>query len=325
MLPLLFATLLGGTTAQKSDAVCGQGFSWMNNDLGQSPCQVAATIFAFCQGSSFTLWALPGPNWAYPGPTSQAVGDHGWNRCDCSMPVYNLLSACADCQGSRWVTYAQHTQQCNSSYTGDDQGAVYFLPIKLPDTTTLPSWADHNSTQNNGGIWDEGVSRQIADSAGSTTTTTGSSATGTNQSSNGGGGGGSSNAGAIAGGVVGGVAALAIAIGGFWWYRRRQRNAAPAGAAKVDSGSPGSDDPFTTPGVAMEQHGANLGPSPVHSPQYPGFVSNPFHPNHPEMRQFHNATASTEPVSSERGSRVVVPEIQGEDLNRPDEYDVFRR
>ncbi|KAH8929486.1 hypothetical protein BT69DRAFT_172215 [Atractiella rhizophila] len=162
MIPLLIfalSCLNPRATAQSSDAVPQAGFEFFNNVFGESPCVVASKIFARCQNSTFTLWSLPAGNWAYPGPTNSSQEWWNWNRCDCSMPVYNLLSACAESQGASWPSFFQHTEKCNFEYTGDNEGAIYSLPIELPTNTQLPSWAMFNSSENKGSTFTDRQAR----------------------------------------------------------------------------------------------------------------------------------------------------------------------
>ncbi|KAH8920357.1 hypothetical protein BT69DRAFT_1352481 [Atractiella rhizophila] len=273
---LLFA-LVSSVIAQQSDAICGQGFDWLQNDLKQSPCVVASSIFGSCTNTQFNLWALPGPNWLYPGPTSRDPGDYAWNRCDCTMELYNLLSACAYCQGAHWPTFASHTQLCNASFTGDDRGALYELPVKVPADTELPSWVTHNSSANAGGTFDVDVARQIADHPSSSSSS-------------------STPVGAIVGGVIGGLALLAL-IGGIFYFlqRRKQQKSQLASADSIQS--PFSPFPYAST------------PSNTSQGCY----------GHTEMLETRSLGLSSISMGESAGGKHV-PELQTEDLARPDTY-----
>ncbi|THU92583.1 hypothetical protein K435DRAFT_208246 [Dendrothele bispora CBS 962.96] len=103
----------GGTT----DAIClpGSQYAWTGNAQNQSPCLLAANAIAPCKGSGG--WNVPaltdGVHYDPPTP-SQA------NRCYCSWAVYNLLGACAACQGladsiQNWIYYRQNCLAMNES------------------------------------------------------------------------------------------------------------------------------------------------------------------------------------------------------------------
>ncbi|KAH8917660.1 hypothetical protein BT69DRAFT_1323419 [Atractiella rhizophila] len=212
---LLFSLLTAN--AQYSDAVCGQGFSWMSNDLSQSPCQVASSILSGCINGPYNLWALPAANYAYPGPTQTNSTAFAYNQCLCSMPIYNLLSACADCQGSSWVGWERHIENCNSSYTGDNEGGRVDLPITVPTNTMLMPWMTVNPLKNTtNGEWSETLSRQLA-TAGSSSS---NPITGSSSSKN-------ANTGIIIGAVLGGVALLSVIVFAFWFLHSKTKASSP--------------------------------------------------------------------------------------------------
>ncbi|KAH8923098.1 hypothetical protein BT69DRAFT_184515 [Atractiella rhizophila] len=215
----VFAILVaaGQVVAQTSDAVCGSiSFTWEVNSKGQSPCIVASTIISYTQNSPFNLWALQSQPARYPGPVQTDEAHWGFNRAVCSMVTYSLLAGCAYCQGSSWPSWPEQIQHCNSTYLGNDQGAIKGLPIDVPSITAVPSWAEFDYSSLTGQTWDPVRAQLISQQAAGNGTNTG-----TDNSDNGGGKKKSSIAGPVAGGVVGGVAVILAVIGAFWWRRRR--------------------------------------------------------------------------------------------------------
>jgi hypothetical protein len=100
------------------------------NSKGQSPCLVAAKLYASpaCVNSDISLNTLPNGT-LYPNAFKPA-------GCSCSMPIYSLMSACgaAQPQGAGYVNWGEWTKDCGGKTFRDHQGEV-------PGDTEIPGWA----------------------------------------------------------------------------------------------------------------------------------------------------------------------------------------
>ncbi|KAG2351917.1 hypothetical protein BDR07DRAFT_975375 [Suillus spraguei] len=77
-----------------STATCLDGYSWMNDGQGESPCLTVARVEAACSEDNYIQPALiPGYSYSLPNATSG-------NQCYCSWSSYNLMMACSLCQGA---------------------------------------------------------------------------------------------------------------------------------------------------------------------------------------------------------------------------------
>ncbi|TDL22384.1 hypothetical protein BD410DRAFT_259218 [Rickenella mellea] len=142
--------VIGGLTSKlrgravQTEAVCITGFSWMNNGLGQSPCLSAAFALGACMNDGFDLPALIDAQHHYSAPNST---DGTATECSCSWAGYNLLQACAYCQGGplynasifSWMAWQQN---CSSSLLTDPN--PFPLNIVIPNDTAIASWATTN-------------------------------------------------------------------------------------------------------------------------------------------------------------------------------------
>lgn len=233
-------------------AVCGSQYGWMNNNRGQSPCLVAAYLQGACGDGEWTVPALPsttGQQLAYDSPTNATQ-----SLCTCSAAVYNLMSACAACQGGGWRLFAPWATQCTSAN-------LLTLPnsfptnIPVPSDTTIPAYAAKDPR-----TWSDGrfnlveaqaiaqniTSNTVTSSTSSPTTASSSSTSpsGSSTSNN-------SNTGAIVGGVVGGVLGLALIAVLLTWLicgKQVQRRFDPQGNAEMAYEKPDVlGRAFTTP------------------------------------------------------------------------------
>ncbi|KAF8514193.1 hypothetical protein BU17DRAFT_68439 [Hysterangium stoloniferum] len=160
---------------------------WTFNKDNLSPCRVASALLAACNGSTWIVNPL-GPNQMYTGD--------GSNKCICSTVPYCLLSACAACQGDRFITWSEWSQSCTAS-------DITISQFPIPVVISIPIWAYLDVTISN--VWNSTEAQAVHNS----------SAAGTVGKK-------SNHAGAISGGVVGGVVVLSlIAIGVFLLMRRR--------------------------------------------------------------------------------------------------------
>ncbi|KAI1792840.1 hypothetical protein LXA43DRAFT_1093129 [Ganoderma leucocontextum] len=222
-----------GAAAQGTNAVCNNGFDWMSNSKGQSPCLVSSWLFSPCS-SPADSWVYPlSPGYHYNTPLNSPQSA---TSCRCNTVLFSAIAACATCQGQEdyivpWSTYSQN---CSTVY-------VQKYPVTIPSSTAIPAWAYLDITGNN--TFSAAAAQAIASqnspdstapatasqtgSASSLTappTATGSSngapTSGDNSDS------GSkkkSNVGPIVGGVVGGIAGLAlIGLAAFFILRSRR-------------------------------------------------------------------------------------------------------
>ncbi|KAG5724007.1 hypothetical protein E4T56_gene11235 [Termitomyces sp. T112] len=214
-----------------SNVTCTQPeLQWSFNTLNQSPCQIAASLAAVCNAGQFIIAPLD-PNKVYIGPTLDEA-----NQCACSGVFYNLVSACADCQGRNWLDWSEFNANCSTIYP------TIFLP-NIPSTTRVPHWAFDDPTNS---TFNPALAQEVTDAPESTgpsqSTGTSSNPTLTPASSESS----SSKAGPIAGGVVGGVVGLAlIAALVFWWIRRRRLGIAPSAEVNYTSVAPTSPPPMS--------------------------------------------------------------------------------
>lgn len=236
MLPAIFSTLVlaGLTAAQPStNATCSSSFAWSFNSLKQSPCLVAAYLGSVCHDGEFMVPALADDLSYYQAPTVAQV-----NPCACSSVFYSLLSACADCQSGKVLSWSVFKANCNTVYPQIFIG-------NIPSGTAVPHWAYQNVTVDdafNSTLAQENLNapESTANSQPTGTATPGASSTSPPKKS---------NAGAIAGGVVGGFVLLAgVSIAVLCFIRRRRRGVAPSNLVQTPMGyhSTGEITPFST-------------------------------------------------------------------------------
>lgn len=99
---------------------------WTVNDRGQTPCLVAAVLEAPCQGGDIV----------YIGPLA-----NNSTLCQCNTVTYSLVSACAACQGQRFISWSQWIANCTTSNV-----SIATYPLRLPTSVQVPSWAYLNVT-----------------------------------------------------------------------------------------------------------------------------------------------------------------------------------
>ncbi|KAG8827749.1 hypothetical protein FRC19_000758 [Serendipita sp. 401] len=202
-----------GAQQATTTAVCGNQFNWMQNDRSQSPCLVAAYLQGACGIGEWTVPLLPiinGQQQAYNPPNNATS-----NLCTCSGAVYNLMSACAACQGGGWILFAPWSLEC-------DAGNFITLPdsfpanIPIPSNTTIPKYATIDPRSWTGGRFNVSEAQAIASgntnpsaassiSVSSTSTAASNSNISTSTETHK-----VDNTGAIVGGVVGGLLGIAL-------------------------------------------------------------------------------------------------------------------
>ncbi|KAJ7444913.1 hypothetical protein FB451DRAFT_74230 [Mycena latifolia] len=233
LVALLTLVLAGITTGQNTNATCSSSFQWSYNSLGQSPCLVAAYLGSVCDDGLFMVPALANDLSFYQGPTVAQA-----NPCGCSSVFYSLLSACADCQSGKVLTWSAFNGNCTTVYPQLFVG-------NIPSNTAVPHWAYQNVTVNDG--FNITVAQMQLDAPESTTnpkatSTTPPGAQDTTAPKK-------TNAGAIAGGVVGGVILLSlVCMTAFWFIRRRRKGAAPSNLMQTPMGyhPTGNITPFSS-------------------------------------------------------------------------------
>ncbi|KZT61857.1 hypothetical protein CALCODRAFT_328423 [Calocera cornea HHB12733] len=218
----------------------------MSNAEGQSPCLVAADLQGVCNDDKWFIPSLPSGT-HYVGPLTPALG----TLCICNTVVYNLVSACAACQGGEWVAWADWTANCSVQVM--TRGS---FPGPVPGGTSVPAWAEVDTSLE--GSWNAVEARTVAASGlpdtfpsstspGITTSTSfSSSPTTTSPASSS-----HTNVGAIAGGVVGGVLLLLLLLLALFLLRMRKNRRNAARTAPI---------PLPTSYSSLSSRGANSSP-----------------------------------------------------------------
>ncbi|KAF8201562.1 hypothetical protein BJ912DRAFT_506116 [Pholiota molesta] len=116
------------STAAQSDASCLPFYNWTSNAENQTPCSVASSLLAVCNGGPFPVAALP-DNTHYLGPTLQNA-----NPCQCNTVTYSLMSACGACQGRTYLSWSVWSANCAMVYTDT-------YPEPIPSGVSVPGWA----------------------------------------------------------------------------------------------------------------------------------------------------------------------------------------
>ncbi|TEB30479.1 hypothetical protein FA13DRAFT_1733789 [Coprinellus micaceus] len=109
------------------------------NSLGQSPCQVGTALSGKpCGANEIVLTPLSLPNSkSYPGPQSD-------ESCRCSSITYNLVSACAVCQGGNAISWNEYRSSC------EFKASLGRYPKNIPTGLAIPAWAFMLPTSFNG-------------------------------------------------------------------------------------------------------------------------------------------------------------------------------
>ncbi|KAF8477803.1 hypothetical protein DFH94DRAFT_93310 [Russula ochroleuca] len=107
-------------------------YAWTSNSRGQSACVVTAYLMSACNEGSFTINRLS-PGTAYTGPSGGSADDS--DLCKCNGIAYSLLSACAACQGSGWISWTDYSANCTQV-----MDAMEF-PYPVPPQINVPYWA----------------------------------------------------------------------------------------------------------------------------------------------------------------------------------------
>ncbi|KAG8943188.1 hypothetical protein FRC04_003151 [Tulasnella sp. 424] len=208
--------------------------------------------------------------------------------CECNTVFYNIIEACAACQGGSINQWQYWIQNCPQSYIGNA------FPYPIPAGTQVPTWANIDPTTV--GFWSPTIASAYAvgPSASITPGSTSPSPTSTSRpttviihvtptptpegktSET------STPVGAIAGGVVGGVVLLIVIALGIWFscfreqrpttqqYQNDMRSWAPGGTYHaVPSGHMSPNTPGSTAPLQQQQPSYRFYPPSAQSPSNP--------------------------------------------------------
>ncbi|KAG2134594.1 uncharacterized protein EDB93DRAFT_1172347 [Suillus bovinus] len=192
-----------------SAATCIDGYSWMDNSQGNSPCLTAAYVGGACTGNNYVQPILIN-GYSYSLPNSSTA-----NECSCSWSFYNLMMACTLCQGANDSVVFEWPRWSSGCATNPSWTQKYFPSgYELAGNASIPYWATIDPT-----TWTT-VTFNILDAnatyqRNSSSITPGSLLLSSGSSSR------STDMGAIVGGTIGGAAALLfLVIAAYLLYRR---------------------------------------------------------------------------------------------------------
>lgn len=230
-----------------TNATCGPSFTWMANAKGDSPCQLTARLIAPCHGGNWNIRDLPADNVKYEPPEGPEA-----ESCSCSWAVYNLISACAICQGKPQavITWSDYKLQCPPAVVSNE--SFYPADGRLSDDVKFPIWATKDPGSWRGSTFNFGEANDLYGSA-SDVSQPSDPATGDQKPSESS----SSSAGPIAGGVVGGVVVVlaAAALAFFLLKRHRKKAGGVRGMAPSDVYS----THYRSPSDATDKSGFSMG------------------------------------------------------------------
>ncbi|KZT35820.1 hypothetical protein SISSUDRAFT_128098 [Sistotremastrum suecicum HHB10207 ss-3] len=125
---LLVSSYAFGVNGQAFASCSESQFPWAFNDLGQSPCYVAAQLAGACTGQPANITSLSqGETYSNTDPKQM---------CQCNAVMYCLMSACAICQGGQAGSWNDWIAGCGADYDG--------FPAAVPPGTDIPRWAWQN-------------------------------------------------------------------------------------------------------------------------------------------------------------------------------------
>ncbi|KZP19529.1 hypothetical protein FIBSPDRAFT_563199 [Athelia psychrophila] len=134
---------LATTGVHGTNITCLPEYAWMNNGLGQNPCDIATAAQNACGGGDWNTGPLPPPaeaaGYFYPGPNS-----YSRSTCMCSTVLYSLFSACGVCQNGTYTTWTGWISNCSTVVI-----SIRSFPAPIPSNTSFPAWAYLSVTDNN--------------------------------------------------------------------------------------------------------------------------------------------------------------------------------
>jgi len=214
-----------------SPATCIDGYSWMDDSQGYSPCLTAAYVEGACTGNTYTQPVLTS-GYSYLLPNSSNA-----NACYCSWSSYNLMMACTLCQEVN-NTIVWNWPQWASGCTTNQSWTQEYFPSGYPlaGGASIPYWAttnpstwqyemfnipDANATyqKNSSSITPSASLEPLSSSSGLSPSSSGSGSSPSSSSSSSSSK--STDVGAIVGGTIGGAAALLfLVIAAYLLYKR---------------------------------------------------------------------------------------------------------
>jgi len=171
-----------------SNITCPAVYAWMDNAKGQSPCLVSGYLSGVCNGGQWNVSPI-GPSVPYDVPTGNWA-----NVCRCNTILFDLISACAICQGAPTGTWSDWIQNCSPNVTNLNE-----FPLEVPSETSIPDWAYWNPIASNVFVPAEAQNFHPPGSGKRDLTAI------------------------IVGSVVGGVAFIALVIGAVLFFIRRKK------------------------------------------------------------------------------------------------------
>ncbi|KAH9168064.1 hypothetical protein EDB89DRAFT_1634918 [Lactarius sanguifluus] len=142
--------------AQIAAPICNDtlfSWGWSFNSLNQNPCLVTAYMMSTCYSGAFIVAPLRGLGHSYAGPSREENLEA--NPCWCNTVAYNLLSACAECQGGLSLLWSEYYQNCTKTL------APSTFPNLVPAGTRVPQWVLQDTSRS--GIWGFSSARLIGD------------------------------------------------------------------------------------------------------------------------------------------------------------------
>ncbi|KIK46142.1 hypothetical protein CY34DRAFT_458943 [Suillus luteus UH-Slu-Lm8-n1] len=119
-----------------SPALCLDGYSWMNDSKGYSPCLTVAYVEGACSGNNYVQPIL-NSGYSYSLPNSSTA-----NACYCSWSSYNLMMACTLCQGTNNSAVWEWPQWSSGCTTNLSWTQEYFPSgLVLAGDASIPYWA----------------------------------------------------------------------------------------------------------------------------------------------------------------------------------------
>ncbi|KIJ56658.1 hypothetical protein M422DRAFT_22806 [Sphaerobolus stellatus SS14] len=136
-------------------------YTWAADSNGQDPCQLATRLYSSCAPNAAPLQPLsysPSGSNFYHGPNRTIQ-----NSCTCSYVMYNLLSACGDCQvgflaPTAWPIYQDWASACQLN----DVGGIYPGSIPSAFASQIPTWARLSIQDTGDPRWSYGASKGVA-------------------------------------------------------------------------------------------------------------------------------------------------------------------
>ncbi|EAU93624.1 hypothetical protein CC1G_02854 [Coprinopsis cinerea okayama7 len=231
-----------------TNATCSSDFEWAKTARGRTPCRAAADVMAPCNGGNWHIRDLPQGNFEYDTPKDQEA-----TICSCSWSAYNLISACAACQGmpEKIKTWRDYSLNCPEPALTPDR--YYPRDVLPPDDVTIPYWASVDPSTWQARMWNVREARSLYDQGRDDLNLALE-----NQKKS------KSSAGPIAGGVIGGLVVVfgAAALAFFLLKRHRKKIALAKGIVPPDFQQSHYRSPSDASAVSMSYTNLSSSPGP---------------------------------------------------------------